>query len=402
MRNKNRILLIFHANVQKRRQQIAQQPGSVPMADYLALIDALEADYIDQTTVDAKLWSRWLKKLVGYEVVLALLAYFRRNRYDLFYGDSEAIGMPLAFLFKYTRQRRRLMFIAHRLTRFSRTIFLDYFRIQHHVDTVFVHTLAQETVALARCGFTAQQVELIPYQVDPAFWNMEAYIEQLAREKRNRPIHDQPYICSAGMECRDYATLLKAIEGLDIELRLAVGSHYSQSKETGLSEELPPNVKVKFYNYTELRELYANSAFVVMPTYDVDHSAGVTSIMEAMGLGKAVIATRSVGQSDVVNDRRTTTRSNFNRMANATFSKIYAPNHLSNLQTGMYVNPGQADEMRQAIEHLLANPAKAAEIGENARRLIEASLTLNHFCERIKDEMVDHLSLPLKGVPVPG
>jgi glycosyltransferase involved in cell wall biosynthesis len=270
------------------------------------------------------------------------------------------------------------------------------------VDTVFVHTLAQETVALARCGFTARQIELIPYQVDPDFWNMEAYIEQLARETRNRPIHEKPYICSAGMECRDYGTLLKAIEGLDIELRLAVGSHYSQSKGTGLSEELPPNVKVKFYNYTELRELYANSAFVVMPTYDVDHSAGVTSIMEAMGLGKAVIATRSVGQSDVLNDRRTTTRKNFNRIANATFSKIYAPSHLSNLQTGLYVNPGQADEMRQAIEHLLANPAKATEIGENARRLIEASLTLNHFCERIKDKMADQLSLPLKSVPVPG
>jgi len=401
MSNKNRILLIFHANVKKRRQQIAQQPKSVPMADYLALLNTLDADYIDQTTVDSKGWARLLRRVVGYELVLALLAFFRRNQYDLFYGDSEAIGMPLAFLFKFTRQRRRLMFIAHRLTRFSRTIFLDYFRIQSHVDTVFVHTLAQETVALARCGFTARQVELIPYQADPDFWNMEAYIGQLEREKRNRSLNEPPYICSAGMECRDYGTLLKAIEGLDIELRLAVGSHYSQSKETGLSEELPPNVKVKFYNYTELRELYANSAFVVMPTYDVDHSAGVTSIMEAMGLAKAVIATRSVGQSDVLNDRRNTTRNTYNRMANATFSKIYAPNHLSNLQTGLYVNPGQPEEMRQAIQHLLKNPDNATEIGQNARRLIESSMTLNHFCDRIKDKMVDQLSIPLNGIPVP-
>ena len=56
------------------------------------------------------------------------------------------------------------------------------------------------------------------------------------------------------------------------------------------------------YEYRELRDLYAQSAFVVVPLYENDFQAGVTTMLEAMAMGKAVIATRTTGQTDVIID----------------------------------------------------------------------------------------------------
>ncbi len=379
-------LLIFNANLNKRRQ-LTKEKGveNIPYADFFALIDTIKADYIDQTTVDNKLWSRLVKKFLGYSVALALIAFFSRKKYDTFYADNEVTGLPIAFLFKIFRHHARLLFITHWLTPYSRTIFLDYFRVQSHIETIFVHTLAQQTVALARCGFTSNQVQLIPYQIDPSFWSMQAYEKQLTSEERTPPIPPRPYICSAGLECRDYGTLLTAVKNLNVDVKLAVGSHWSQTKDVGLPSDLPSNVEAKFYNYKELRELYANAAFVVVPTKDVDHAAGVTTIMEAMSMGKAVVATRSVGQSDVLNDRRSTTRNKFHRVASGTFLKMFGTRDIDNLQTGFYVNPGEVEEMHRAVKYLLENPERANLIGRNARQVIEQTMTLEHFCRRIKE-----------------
>jgi glycosyltransferase involved in cell wall biosynthesis len=37
-----------------------------------------------------------------------------------------------------------------------------------------------------------------------------------------------------------------------------------------------------------------------MPLYQVDFQAGVTAILEAMAMGKAVICTRTPGQADII------------------------------------------------------------------------------------------------------
>jgi glycosyltransferase involved in cell wall biosynthesis len=113
--------------------------------------------------------------------------------------------------------------------------------------------------------------------------------------------------------------------------------------------------------------------------------------MEAMSMGKAVVATRSVGQSDVLNDRRSTTRSRFHRVASGTFLKMFGTRDIDNLQTGFYVNPGEVDEMYRGVKYLLENPERAANIGRNAREVIVQTMTLEHFCKRIKSVVTPEL-----------
>ncbi len=72
-------------------------------------------------------------------------------------------------------------------------------------------------------------------------------------------------------------------------------------------------------------------------------------------MGRAVICSRTPGQTDVVIDG----------------------------ETGIYVPPGDPQALREAIEYLLANPDLAERMGQAGRRLIEQSMSLDRYVERL-------------------
>ena len=113
--------------------------------------------------------------------------------------------------------------------------------------------------------------------------------------------------------------------------------------------------RARRYEYDELRQLYADSRFVVVPLYENDFQAGITTILEGMAMGKAIITTRTTGQIDTIRHE----------------------------ENGLYVAPGDAQGWRTAITRLLDDPALAERMGRQARRDIETSMSLEHWVERI-------------------
>src|SRR5262249_4696849 len=100
----------------------------------------------------------------------------------------------------------------------------------------------------------------------------------------------------------------------------------------------------------------ADSRFMVMPLEPVDFQAGVTAILEAMAMGKAVICTRTPGQTDVVVEG----------------------------QTGLYVPPGDAPALRSAIIYLLDHPDEAARMGQAGRQCVEQVLNIDLYADRLR------------------
>jgi glycosyltransferase involved in cell wall biosynthesis len=101
--------------------------------------------------------------------------------------------------------------------------------------------------------------------------------------------------------------------------------------------------------------LYADSRFLVMPLEDVNFQAGVTAILEAMAMAKAVVCSRVSGQTDVVVEG----------------------------ENGHYVPSGDAPALRAEIVRLLADPKEAERLGANGRRLIEREMNLDRYAERL-------------------
>ena len=327
--------------------------GTHPVMDYYALADALRrrhgaaVDFLDYAAAEASASAgvQLAKKAGGLDSALAWMAFGRRREYDAVFTNGENVGIPLALLLGGVKAPPRHVTIGHRLSTGKKQLFFTRLGVQRRMDTIFLYATAQQRWAEEKLGIAPETLALIPFHADAEFY---------------RPLPDVPVvenqICAAGLEWRDYPTLIEAVREMpDLTVKLAAASPWSKHENETENRVLPPNVEARRYSYAELRGLYAQSSFVVVPLKETDFQAGVTTMLEAMAMGKAVVATRTTGQTDVITDG----------------------------ENGLSVAPGDAAGWREAIERLRGDAALRARLGANARRWVEEHATLTRWAERI-------------------
>jgi glycosyltransferase involved in cell wall biosynthesis len=362
-----RVLLVVNATVPRGE---AHPEG--PRKDYDALAERLGAAVLDRGHVERSPVARLAARALGTTLVQAWLAFRRHRDYDAVLTDGEGIGLPLALLLKLSGGRCPHVTIGHRLSTSKKRPLFRWLRAHSHLTRIALHSVRQREIAIQELGIPAERLALVPYQVDSAFW-------------RPQPVAEERLVCSAGLEHRDYPTLFRAVAGLDVRAVIGAASYWSHQRNTAQDAERPANVEVGAFDYVALRDLYARSAIVVVPLADVDFQAGVTTILEAMAMGKPVIVTHTNGQTDVVEDRRAVTRGATARPRPVSLLQMLAGSSGVALEpTGFYVPPDDPDALRRAIVYLLDHPAERARLGAAGRRTVEQLLTLEHF--------VDHLS----------
>jgi glycosyltransferase involved in cell wall biosynthesis len=317
------------------------EAGRRPRRDFFELQRNLGAFLINYARPTGPV-SRLMWWLLGPAAAHAWLAFTRRAEYEVVHTLSEDVGLLLALLFKLARVRRRHVMVAHRLTPLKKRLLLRLFRLEAGLDRIIVYGPRQRQAAVSQLGLPASKVEMVLHPADHLFW---------------RPLDAQigRAVCSAGLESRDYETLLRAVEGLPIEVRIAASSPWSKSRNRLASRALPINVRVVALGPVELRQLYAESSCVVVPLHDVDFQAGSLVVYEAMACGKAVIATRSRGLQDIFRDD--------------------GPCAL--------VPVRDPDAMRAALLELIDHPGQAEARGQAARRAVEEGLNLDEYVERV-------------------
>jgi glycosyltransferase involved in cell wall biosynthesis len=212
----------------------------------------------------------------------------------------------------------------------------------------------------------------VPYQVDHHFW----------KRPPTTDMDDDPMICSAGLEYRDYPTLVAAVSGLPVRVVIAAASHWSRHHHSTGGSAPPANVSVTSLDYVGLRDLYARSRFVVVPLREVENQAGITVILEAMAMGKAVIVSATGGQRDVVRGRIWSGGGVSPDMIGGP-AVFDVPPDLAEAETGLYVPPGDDGALRRAIEYLLGHPEEAARMGAAGRRVVAECMNLDLFVRRI-------------------
>jgi glycosyltransferase involved in cell wall biosynthesis len=379
-----RTLLVINATV--HQPAVAEAAEHHPRKDYAELQRRLAADVLDLAAVRRRLPARLLSRVIGTAVVQAAMAWTRAARYDAIFVDRESAGSILAALCSLGRRRPRLVVIGHLLSSRRKRLLLRLLGIRRTLDCVIVHSSQQQRAAEELVGLRPEQVALVPYQTDERFW-------------RPKPARLKRQICSAGLEYRDYETLVEAVRDLDVEVVIAAASHWSKHQMQAGTQPLPPTVRVVSLDYPALRDLYAESLFVVVPLREVDNQAGITTILEAMAMGKAVVVSHTVGQTDVVRDRRRVSRSDPQRTTQPDWAlSLGAASEAALGHTGIYVRPGDATELRRAIDFLLTHPEEVQLMGANGRRLIERAMGLDHFVARVADLMGVE---PAASVPAP-
>lgn len=219
--------------------------------------------------------------------------------------------------------------------------------LKKNLHSVITWSSVQRRALIERIRFPPERVYLIRHYVDQVFYSP-------------RPI-EEDMICAVGAEMRDYATLLEAIRGVSLRCHIATDHvripgrfrllNHSRVPIGNIGARADSNITRGRMSLTELRNLYARSRFVVVPLLPSDTDNGVTVILEAMAMGKAVICSRTRGQVDVIQEG----------------------------VTGLYVPIGDAVALRTAILSLWNEPLRAQQMGRNARALVEKHHTLEKF-----------------------
>jgi glycosyltransferase involved in cell wall biosynthesis len=350
----------------ERLAAAGERPRSIPVE----VARALDADMLDLNFVlgrGSKL-SRAVARRVGILEGQVVEAYLRRGRYETIVAFADRLGLELALLCKLTRSRRDLVLVSSRLVgSSSKRFFLARARVQSHIREIVSYSSVQLELGAEQYGLPREHLHALLQPVDENFW-----------QPQNTPADD--LVCSVGSVegYRDYPTLFAAVRDLPVQIELAVGSFITSQQHRAdrarrfdaalATDPPPPNVRHQLeVPYPELRELYARSRFVVLPLLDADFDAGVTSITEAMAMGKAVITTRIRGQVDVLHDG----------------------------VEGLYVPPGDPAALRRAIDHLLRHPDEAARMGAAGRAAVLERHRLDDFARAIAEIAIGH---PAPGV----
>jgi len=346
----------------------ASDAASGPRRDYAQIAALLGADVLDRRAAGRSLVGRSIRATAGLAAAQAVLAFGQRHRYDCVITDGEHVGIPLALLLRLSRSRIKHITIGHRLSTPKKRAFFRVLHVQRRIDRIALHSRLQHDIALYQLGIEPSRLAVFPYQVDTKFWSP-------------RSVPDEPLIVSAGLEHRDYATLFRAVDGLSAQVVIGAASRWSRHALRQVAP--PPNVRIGSFDYPALRDLYARASVVVVPLADVDNQAGVTTILEAMAMGKPVIVTQSLGQTDVVQDRRTARgRIRPRRMS---LTQLFAAQAGVTIEAnGIYVAPGDAAGLRSSIEYLLDHPDERMRLGRAGRQMAEQLFTVEQFAERMR------------------
>jgi glycosyltransferase involved in cell wall biosynthesis len=321
--------------------------GRRPRADYYELADALGADLID-FELAARLAGpvgRLVGKVAGKAAMLAWVCWRSRHRYDTILTDGEQVGLPYAVLCRFSRRRSlpNHVMIVHIMSVRAKVALFKAFGLRHRIDRLLLYATAQRDFAIRSLRVAPEAAVLTTFMVDTAFFAPD----QITAAPRRM-------ICAAGLEFRDYDTLVAAVTDLDVEVVIAAASPWSKRADEVSGRQLPSNVSITKLSLFDLRQMYGDCQMVVMPLHDSEFQAGITTILEAMAMAKPVVCTRTKGQTDTITEG----------------------------VTGRYVPPADPAALRAAIVALLADD-NAAAMGRAARDWVVAEADIAVYAERI-------------------
>jgi hypothetical protein len=150
------------------------------------------------------------------------------------------------------------------------------------------------------CVLSTDEATVFPrtWGVDPGRVKVTAWPYILPQEELLKESSDNGPLFAGGDSLRDYPTLLRAAEEVEAEVTVATRRGRALS-----ADGLPPNVRVGPLPPARFMEAMRRARAVIVPLKPTtDRSAGQTTYVNAMAMGKAVIASDCLGIRDYIQD----------------------------------------------------------------------------------------------------
>ena len=308
---------------------------------------AIEVEIVPYQT--SKLLNKIGRKLgLGDHLDQQLHVVFSRADYDVVYAACQTNTFLLALLRSLKVFRKPLVALIHHP--FSSTLKDSLFLSGHDrllcLSEKVMEPFVEDPAIHKKMDFIAWGADLPFYDVA-----LQQSLQAAA------PIDQLPIIVSAGKTERDHDTLTKAVLNLDCALEIYCSANTAPSL-TKLPDRITIHASQSIHNavsYQEILTAYRHAFAIAIPLTSTHNLAGLTSLLDAMAMGKPVIMTRNQHiELDIEKEG-----------------------------IGFWVEPEDVQGWQQAIASLLAHPEKALEMGNRGRRLCEEKYNLDFFTDTL-------------------
>jgi len=341
--------------------QLGRRPWSFyTYTIYNAKRFSIDADVLSIGDRIPRLLPKWLIKYFYpvKSILQAVQALFVLHKYDivLAWRGTAIVLLIIRWFIRWKKPKvifitwrpfnTRLTGLRYRVAHFMAR------RISSVADRILCVSTLQEEVFPEILKIPKKKVTFFPLGVDSNFFKPEN------GEKT------ETFLLSVGSADRDDKLLLKLINDLPgvklVSTKKGVFEvkHPKYNKEQG--EKIGDEIRVLNVSFKQLRDLYEKCMFVVIPILPTsDQPAGLTSLLEAMAMGKAVIIGKGLATHDYVVDR----------------------------ESGVLVAPGEFKHLKDSILRLIDNKEVRNKIGRNARKRVEDKFTLEK-CSKSFGEII--------------
>lgn len=313
-----------------------------PCPEFLHLEDTHGVELLDWSRLGSSSGRRSVRRSLAH----ARAALRRVPDVDAVLSDGEHVGIPLAVAMRKLGIDTPHVVIGHHLDTPNKVRAFRMLRPERRIDRILVHSANQVALLTRALAIPSSLLAVVPYGVDTGFWAPQD-VEQ-----------EPGLVVAAGREHRDYRTLLEALPP-DAHLVVADGSPFSPGASRRSPDQWPDDVVRRAFDPIALRDLYARAAVVVVPVVETSFPAGITTLLEALSMGKAVVWSQTRGLAGAVPDDAAVT-----------------------------VPPGDTRALRATLADLLHDPGRRRVLGEQARAFVVHELGVGAYA----GELARHLA----------
>lgn len=263
------------------------------------------------------------------------------NRWDVVISTSfaEGLGLSILQLFGLRRNVKHIIIDQAALT-INAALHPIFPIIMNQVNKIICYTSAQANWWKKRID--PKKAIFIPYVIEE-------------REKLLSTV-EKDYIFSGGASSRDYATLVRVTKKVNSQFIIVAVKDTVTRKNSLEGISIPSNVKVhSMLPRNQFLQLIRESKIVVLPLKDTIRAGGQSVLLEAFAAGKPVIASRTAGMEDYIEDGK----------------------------TGILVKHNNPEELKIAINSLLQNEKLRKYLGKNARKAFETTYNIKEIGKRV-------------------
>lgn len=275
----------------------------------------------------------------------AILA--KLNRSAICVATTNTLGVHLALLRRLGRLQAPLLFLPMGVYQSASAMARRVLRWALATTRLAVISKGELAYLQAEIGIRPEQMRYLPFGVDQRFWTPAPRTET----------GQAPYVLSVGNDAqRDYATLVRAWQPQFPQLKIVTRLPVPQPLPTNI-EVIAGDWRQQILSDEAMRTLFQQSLFVVLSIRPTPQPSGQSACLQAMACGKAVILSRIQGLWD------------------ATLMR--------DGENCLLPPPATVTALQAAISQLLANPALATQLGQQARTTVCTHLNVDKMADAL-------------------